>query len=70
MPRASADDDALYLEEGLAPLAGRLCELGHVVEVVDAGGSDRFGNCTVVAERGGVLEAAADHRRGGEALLW
>jgi len=70
MPRASADDDALYLEEGLAPLAGRLSELGHVVEVVDAGGSDRFGNCTVVAERGGVLEAAADHRRGGEALLW
>jgi gamma-glutamyltranspeptidase / glutathione hydrolase len=70
MPRAAADDDALYLEEGLAPIADRLGELGHVVEVVDAGGSDRFGNCTVVADRGGVLEAAADHRRGGEAFLW
>jgi gamma-glutamyltranspeptidase/glutathione hydrolase len=70
MPRAAADDDSLYLEEGLAPIAGRLGELGHVVELVDGGGSDRFGNCTVVADRGGVLEAAADHRRGGEALLW
>lgn len=70
MPRAATNDDALYLEQGLAALAGPLRSLGHTVEVVDAAGNDRFGNCTVVAERDGVLEAAADHRRGGEALLW
>lgn len=68
MPRSSADDESLYIEPGLAPLRDDLARRGHVVEVVDAESSDRFGNCTAVLQHGGVVHAAADHRRGGTAL--
>lgn len=69
MPRETLDDDALYVEPGLAPLADALADRGHNVEIIDAESSDRFGNCTVVARHGDVLEAAADHRRGGKAII-
>jgi gamma-glutamyltranspeptidase/glutathione hydrolase len=69
MPRSISDDDTLYLEEGLAQLAGPLGALGHVPQVVGSDDSDRFGNCTIVASRDGTLEAAADHRRGGKAVI-
>jgi gamma-glutamyltranspeptidase/glutathione hydrolase len=70
LPRSAADDDSLYLEEGLAHLASALGGRGHTVEVVGDSNSDRFGNCTVVTRRMGTLEAAADHRRGGTANAW
>jgi gamma-glutamyltranspeptidase/glutathione hydrolase len=70
MPRASTDDDSLYLESGLAHLEPALADHGHAVEVLGDSDSDRFGNCTVVARRGDAIEAAADHRRGGKALTW
>jgi gamma-glutamyltranspeptidase/glutathione hydrolase len=69
LPRSSADDDTLYVEPGLGHLGDDLARLGHRVEVVDGDTSDRFGNCTIVARRGGELEAAADHRRGGKGLV-
>jgi gamma-glutamyltranspeptidase/glutathione hydrolase len=69
LPRSSADDQTLYLEPDLTYLEEGLGGLGHSVEVVDGEPSDRFGNCTVVARHGVHLEAAADHRRGGRALV-
>lgn len=69
MPRSSADDDTLYVEPGLGDLAAGLVALGHQVEVIDAASSDRFGNCTVVSRHDDVLGAAADHRRGGKAII-
>ena len=69
MPRRAPDDDTLYLETGLAPIAAELAALGHSVELVDAALDDHFGNCTIVRHNatGTAHEAAADSRRAGYA---
>src|SRR5439155_617309 len=66
LPYRGDNDQTLYLEPAFpASTAEALRSMGHTVALgVELGDqADPFGNCTVIAQRGGTFQGAADARR-------
>jgi gamma-glutamyltranspeptidase / glutathione hydrolase len=73
LPYRGENDRTLYLEPAFpSQTAEALRSLGHTVALgVELGDqADPFGNCTVIAQRSGTFQGAADSRRDAFAIGW